>query len=76
MIDKHITPQVMCSACGHIFPSPAKATDDITCPECQTLGKPKGIMQPSGFPSLDTFKRNWQKSKSESLMNSSEENQE
>jgi len=95
MIDKGIVPQVMCDACGHIFPTPSLAsqdltientnstispTDEITCPECKTHAKPKGIMQPSGFPSLETFKRNWKRSKSidilakETLANSSEAN--
>lgn len=88
MIDKRIVPQVMCDACGHIFPTLSlngeEITDskEVTCPECKTHAKPKGIMQPSGFPSLETFKRNWQRSKSidvlgtESLPKSSETNKE
>ncbi len=66
MINKSIIPQVMCATCGHVFSSGADVSEinEVTCPECGTTAKPKGIMQPSGFPSLDTFKRNWEKSKS------------
>ena len=86
MIDKRINPQAMCSACGHVFPTLSLTSEqgtisttveEITCPECKVQGKPKGIMQPTGFPSLETFKRNWQRSKSidaESLPKSSEGN--
>lgn len=91
MIDKRITPQVMCSACGHVFPTlslpheSSPMAEEITCPECKTHAKPKGVMQPTGFPSLDIFKRNWQRSKSidvvsteprESLLKSSGKNKE
>ena len=79
MIDKRITPQVMCAACGHIFPSPvgesiqsteqspeqaSSELEEVSCPECETKAVPKGVMQPTGFPSLETFKRNWNKSTS------------
>jgi len=63
MIDNRITPQAMCAACGHIFPTDKSATEEVTCPVCDTKSKPKGIMQPSGFPSLETFEKNWKKSK-------------
>jgi len=69
MIDNRISPQVMCAACGHVFPHPivpaeASVLSEVSCPACETQAKPKGIMKPSGFPSLETFERNWKKSKS------------
>ena len=75
MIDNRITPQVMCSACGHIFPHPTVLADEaplnkeVTCPACEVQAKPKGVMQPSGFPSLETFERNWKKSQSSETLN-------
>ena len=78
MVDKHVIAQVMCAACGHIFPYPTVLADEdrlneeVACPACETYGKPKGVMQPSGFPSLETFERNWKKSKSVDVSDTSE----
>jgi len=29
MIDNRITPQAMCAACGHIFPTDKSATEEV-----------------------------------------------
>lgn len=56
-------PQVMCENCQTVFPSAASKDDTVICPACQHEGKPGRVMKVTGFPSLETFKRNWQKVK-------------
>lgn len=56
-----MTPHVMCRSCQFVFPSDAKLDEEVTCPECGHSAEPAGVMRPTGFPSLETFRRNWQK---------------
>ncbi|MGL4610344.1 MAG: hypothetical protein ACRCYY_11825 [Trueperaceae bacterium] len=58
-----LTPHVMCAKCQHVFPSEASLEQNTTCPNCAHEGKPARIMKPTGFPSLDVFTKNWQRSK-------------
>ncbi len=58
-----LKPQVMCGNCGHVFPSEADKDEKINCPNCDYSGLPAGIMRASGFPSLETFTKNWQRSR-------------
>ncbi|MEJ2357072.1 MAG: hypothetical protein P8Y13_03185 [Deinococcales bacterium] len=51
-------PHVRCADCGHVFPADATMDDEVTCPECGHAGTPGGVMRPSGYPSLEVFKRN------------------
>ncbi|HKI57933.1 MAG TPA: hypothetical protein VKA00_01790 [Trueperaceae bacterium] len=53
-----VTPHVRCAECGHVFASDAGMDDEVTCPACGHHGPPGGVMRPTGFPSLETFKRN------------------
>jgi DNA-directed RNA polymerase subunit RPC12/RpoP len=57
------TPHIMCASCQHIFASEATLDDVVTCPNCSHEGKPERIMKATGFPSLETFTKNWQRSK-------------
>lgn len=52
----------MCASCGEVFPAEVARDDVILCPVCGHEGKPAGVMRVTGFPSLEAFKRNWQKS--------------
>jgi DNA-directed RNA polymerase subunit RPC12/RpoP len=54
-------PHVMCQRCEHVFASDATLEDTVQCPECGCRATPKRVMRPSGFPSLEAFKRNWQR---------------
>ncbi len=58
-----MTPHVRCRACGEVFPSEAGMDDDVTCPACGHRGSPAGVMRPTGFPSLEVFRRNVEKSR-------------
>lgn len=58
-----LTPHVMCADCEHVFPSEAGLTDTARCPRCGYCGPPKGVMRPSGPPSLEAFARNWRRSR-------------
>lgn len=60
-----MTPHVLCAECGHVFAADARMDDEVTCPECGHRGAPAGVMRPSGFPSLETFKRNVSKARGE-----------
>lgn len=53
-----MTPHVLCAECGHVFVADARMDDQVTCPACGHRGTPGGVMRPTGFPSLETFKRN------------------
>jgi DNA-directed RNA polymerase subunit RPC12/RpoP len=57
------TPHVMCANCQHVFPSEATLEDIVVCPNCSHESKPERIMKATGFPSLETFTKNWQRSK-------------
>ena len=56
-----MTPHVRCAECGQVFASDATMNDDVTCPACGHRGTPGGVMRPTGFPSLDVFRRNVEK---------------
>ena len=53
-----MTPHVRCAYCSHVFPSDATMDDEVTCPSCGNSGPPGGVMRPTGFPSLEVFRRN------------------
>ncbi len=50
-------PHVRCTRCEAVFASDASLEDEVECPECGNRGHPAGIMKPSGFPSLEEFRR-------------------
>lgn len=52
-----LTPHVRCSRCEAVFASDARADETVICPECGHEGLPAGVMRPSGFPTLDEFRR-------------------
>lgn len=60
-----MTPHVRCSRCDAVFASDARADESVTCPECGYEGPPGGVMRPSGFPSLDEFRRNIEASRAQ-----------
>jgi len=53
-----ITPHVLCGHCGHVFASEAGLEDEVTCPACGHTAPPGGVMRPTGFPTLEVFRRN------------------
>jgi DNA-directed RNA polymerase subunit RPC12/RpoP len=53
----------MCANCQHIFASEATLDNVVVCPNCSHEGKPERIMKATGFPSLETFKKNFERSK-------------
>lgn len=53
-----MTPHVRCAGCEAVFASDARPDETVTCPECGHQGPPAGVMRPSGFPSLEDFRRN------------------
>jgi DNA-directed RNA polymerase subunit RPC12/RpoP len=59
-------PHVLCAKCQHVFPADATLDDVVMCPKCSHEGKPARIMKATGFPSLETFTKNWQRAKEES----------
>ena len=60
-----MTPHVRCADCGHVFPSDATMDDEVTCPACGRTGTPAGVMRPTGFPSMEVFRRNVEKLRGE-----------
>jgi len=60
-----MTPHVRCGECGHVFASDATMDDDVLCPACGHCGAPGGVMRPTGFPSLEVFRRNVEKLRGE-----------
>jgi hypothetical protein len=58
-----MTPHVRCAECDQVFEADAGMDDEVTCPGCGHRGKPGGVMRPTGFPSLETFRRNISKSR-------------
>ncbi len=57
------TPQVMCAKCQHVFAAEATLEQTVICPNCSHEGKPERIMKATGFPSLETFKKNFERSR-------------
>jgi predicted nucleic acid-binding Zn-ribbon protein len=57
----HVTPHVMCRHCGHVFSSDTEIEEPVQCPACGRTDTPRGVMRPTGFPTLDVFTRNWQR---------------
>lgn len=53
-----MTPHVRCAHCGNVFASDAELEDEVTCPACGHTAPPAGVMRPTGFPSLEVFRRN------------------
>lgn len=56
-------PHAMCAHCQHVFAADVSMADTVRCPACGEEGRPAGIMRPSGFPSLESFKRSWLKAR-------------
>lgn len=57
----HVIPHVMCRHCGHVFSSEVEIEEPVQCPACGRTDTPRGVMRPTGFPTLDVFTRNWQR---------------
>jgi DNA-directed RNA polymerase subunit RPC12/RpoP len=57
------TPHVMCTNCQHVFASEATLEQTVICPNCSHKGRPERVMKVTGFPSLETFKKNFGRSK-------------
>lgn len=60
-----MTPHVRCAECGHVFAVDATMDDEVSCPQCGHRGNPGGVMRPTGFPSLEVFRRNVARSRGE-----------